>query len=272
MYWRSMIKLLWNFLFSILQTSFWSFTKSNLWRFFVACDYFLWTIISARECYAHQWRSQSLVADGFVKEIRVRHSVPKVRLLFRDLLDNHRLTSDLRPETQSHDWPHVLHPSSTANYKSANVTCCPSICHVSTTSSLILCSEWQTKLYCPTDTRNAVQDSITPNTNWKISPAGTTHQKYIRVKSARSSPMDKSSRYANDVALQSDRIPNQLLLSIAIWSFRKFWGRLDFTSNVHWSLLWIQKMWRMSLKRNVHNWMIMKLNNVTLQVQSKNYA
>ena len=77
---------------------FQSLTKSNLWRFdfFVASDYFLWTNITARECYAHQWRSQSLVADGFVKGILVIYSVPKIHLSHRDLLDIHRLTSDLR--------------------------------------------------------------------------------------------------------------------------------------------------------------------------------
>ena len=76
--------------------------------------------------------------------------------------------------------------------------------------------------------------------NWKKSPAGTNHQKYIRVKSARSFSMSKSTRYANDVALQSDRVSNQLLLSIATWKNQEIWGRLDFTSNVHWSLLWIR--------------------------------
>ena len=34
--------------------------------------------------------------------------------------------------------------------------------------------------------------------------------------------MSKSTRYANDIALQSDQVSNTLLLSIAIWSFRKF--------------------------------------------------
>ena len=32
----------------------------------------------------------------FVKRILVRHSVTKIRLLYRDLLDVHRLVSDLR--------------------------------------------------------------------------------------------------------------------------------------------------------------------------------
>ena len=122
-----------------------SMTKSNLWRFgfFVASDYFLWANITARECYAHQWRSQSLVADGFVKGILVLYSVPKIRLLHRDLLDIHRLTSDLRHKHKI-DLTYFI-ALWLRIYKSAYVTCWPSIRHASTTSSLIFCSKGQTK-------------------------------------------------------------------------------------------------------------------------------
>ena len=53
---------------------------------------------------------------------------------------------------------------------------------------------------------------------------------------------------------------------------QQIWGRLHLTSNVDWSLLWTQKMWRVLLKLNGDNWMGVKLNNVTLQVHSKKVA
>ena len=71
--------------------------------------------------------------------------------------------------------------------------------------------------------------------------------------------------------IDSPLIPTiYLLLQYIIQEIR---GRLNFIPNDDWSFLRIQNTTEdRPFTRNSDNWMIMKLNNVTLQVHSNNYA
>ena len=112
------------------------------------------------------------------------------------------------------------------------------------------------------------------NANWYMSPAGTIHQKYWSTKSASSSSMKKSiqPRYVNAVVHHSDRVSSN---DYYVWQVVDSWNLRALGFNLKCSLLTPldqKKCGRVLLKRNVDNWMIMKRNNFTLQVQSKNYA
>ena len=165
------------------------------------------------ECYAHQWRSQSLVPSCICdKEHRKELSFLKIVCYIEITLMS--IVSSATWDTTTS----LFSRTSFLHHCELQV----SLRHVLSVDPSRICDFQLDILLRRTDEIILSQwyKEFSPGFHYVEHKLKDISSRNLFIR--RSSPMSESTRYANDIALQSDRVSNTLLLSIATWTIKKF--------------------------------------------------